>query len=39
MDERYGIAGRTAAAFQRNAITPLIALVLLLAGVDRKSVV
>lgn len=28
-----GISGRIAAAFQRNALTPLIALVLLLAGV------
>ncbi len=28
-----GISGRTAAAFQRNAITPLIALVLFLMGV------
>ncbi len=28
-----GIAGRTAAAFQRNALTPLIALVLLLLGI------
>ncbi|QDF98764.1 multidrug transporter AcrB [Azoarcus sp. DD4] len=32
MEPRYGISGRIAAAFQRNAITPLIALVLLLAG-------
>ena len=33
MDDRLGISGRIAAAFQRNALTPLIALVLLLAGV------
>ncbi|HQZ01419.1 MAG TPA: efflux RND transporter permease subunit [Thauera sp.] len=33
MDSRLGISGRTAAGFQRNAITPLLALVLLLAGI------
>ncbi|MBN8441240.1 MAG: efflux RND transporter permease subunit [Thauera sp.] len=33
MEDRLGISGRIAAAFQRNALTPLIALVLLLAGV------
>ena len=33
MASRLGISGRTAAAFQRNAITPLLALMLLLAGV------
>ncbi len=32
MASRLGISGRTAAAFQRNAITPLLALMLLLAG-------
>jgi len=33
MEDRLGISGRIAAAFQRNALTPLIALVMLLAGV------
>ncbi|CAL95991.1 efflux RND transporter permease subunit [Azoarcus olearius] len=33
MAAEQGLAGRLAAAFQRNAITPLIALVLMLAGV------
>ncbi len=33
MTSRLGIAGRIAAGFQRNAITPLLALVLLLAGI------
>ncbi|ATE60965.1 efflux RND transporter permease subunit [Thauera sinica] len=33
MEDRLGISGRIAAGFQRNALTPLIALVLLLAGV------
>ena len=33
MADRLGISGRIAATFQRNALTPLIALVLLLAGV------
>ncbi|PKO81567.1 MAG: multidrug transporter AcrB [Betaproteobacteria bacterium HGW-Betaproteobacteria-13] len=33
MSTPLGLSGRIAAAFQRNALTPLIALVLLLAGV------
>ncbi|MFP5400667.1 MAG: efflux RND transporter permease subunit, partial [Gammaproteobacteria bacterium] len=33
MDKPLGISGRIAAGFQRNAITPLLALVLLLAGI------
>ena len=33
MENRLGISGRIAAGFQRNAITPLLALVLLLAGI------
>ena len=33
MEPRLGISGRIAAGFQRNAITPLLALVLLLAGI------
>jgi multidrug efflux pump subunit AcrB len=33
MEIRLGISGRIAAGFQRNAITPLLALVLLLAGI------
>ncbi len=33
MENRLGISGRIAAAFQRNALTPLIALILLLLGV------
>jgi len=33
MSAPLGLSGRIAAAFQRNALTPLIALVLLLAGV------
>ncbi len=33
MSTSLGLSGRIAAAFQRNALTPLIALVLLLAGV------
>lgn len=33
METRLGISGRIAGAFQRNALTPLIALVLLLLGV------
>jgi multidrug efflux pump subunit AcrB len=33
MSQTLGVSGRIAAAFQRNALTPLIALVLLLLGV------
>ncbi|HRP98085.1 MAG TPA: efflux RND transporter permease subunit [Rhodocyclaceae bacterium] len=33
MTTQLGISGRIAAAFQRNALTPLLALILLLAGV------
>ena len=33
MEPRLGISGRIAAGFQRNAITPLLAIVLLLAGI------
>src|SRR5690606_4529698 len=33
MEKRLGISGRIASGFQRNAITPLLALVLLLAGI------
>ena len=33
MEKPLGISGRIAAGFQRNAITPLLALVLLLAGI------
>ncbi len=33
MTERLGISGRIAATFQRNALTPLIALILLLLGI------
>lgn len=33
MSAPLGLSGRIAAAFQRNALTPLIALVLLLAGI------
>ena len=38
MEDRLGISGRIAATFQRNALTPLIALVLLLAGVFANAI-
>src|SRR5690606_40849818 len=33
MEKPLGISGRIAAGFQRNAITPLLAVVLMLAGI------